>query len=88
MSEKKAKVQEPVQEPVQTGLDPELQARIDAEFAEYERYLRTPQDVAHYRRSRRMYWANINAELAKETVIPEGLETNGRTDNDDANGGN
>ena len=55
----------------------ELDARviqiIDEEFAEYERYLPTIQDVAQYRRKRKEYWTKINARIREEL-------NDGRTD--------
>ena len=55
-------------------LDTKLQAVVDGEFAEFERYLPTPQDVAMYRRKRKEYWDNISARLKEEALM------NGRTD--------
>ena len=74
-------------------MDVDLQALIDTKFAEYEKYLRTPQDVHHYRRKRREYWESVNAALtggtdtAITTAAEEGMDTDGRTA-DRGNGGN
>ena len=55
----------------------ELDARviqiIDEEFAEYEKYLPTIQDIAQYRRKRREYWTKVNARIREEL-------NDGRTD--------
>ena len=55
----------------------ELDARviqiIDEEFAEYERYLPTIQDIAQYKRKRKEYWTKINARIREEL-------NDGRTD--------
>lgn len=55
----------------------ELDARviqiIDEEFAEYEKYLPTIQDIAQYRRKRKEYWTKINARIREEL-------NDGRTD--------
>ncbi len=55
-------------------LDVRLEQIIDEEFAEYEKYLPTIQDIAQYRRKRKEYWANVNARLREE------IKTDGRTD--------
>ena len=66
-------------------LDVELQTMIDTAFAEYEKYLRTPQDVAHYRRKRKEYWDSINAALKCGGLndgvenMPEVIESDGCT---------
>ena len=54
-------------------LDARMQKVIDEEFADYEKYLGTPQDVAMYRRKRKEYWTKITARLKEGT-------TDGRTD--------
>lgn len=55
----------------------ELDARviqiIDEEFAEYEKYLPTIQDIAQYRRKRKEYWIKVNARIREEL-------NDGRTD--------
>ena len=55
----------------------ELDARviqiIDEEFAEYERYLPTIQDIAQYRRKRKEYWTKVSARIREEL-------NDGRTD--------
>ena len=55
----------------------ELDARviqiIDEEFAEYEKYLPTIQDIAQYRRKRKEYWTKVNARIREEL-------NDGRTD--------
>ena len=67
-------------------MDVDLQALIDTKFAEYEKYLRTPQDVMHYRRKRREYWESVNAALTGGMNETEkGTDTDGR---DSGNGGN
>ena len=60
-------------------LDTKLQAVVDGEFAEFERYLLTPQDVAMYRRKRKEYWEKIATKLKEEA------NTDGRTDSTQAN---
>lgn len=56
-------------------LDARLQKLIDDEFAEFEKYLPTLQDVNVYRRKRKEYWERINARITEEGLL------NGRTDN-------
>ena len=60
-------------------LDTKLQAVVDSEFAEFERYLPTPQDIAMYRRKRKEYWEKIATKLKEEA------NTDGRTDSAQAN---
>lgn len=60
-------------------LDTKLQAVVDGEFAEFERYLPTPQDVAMYRRKRKEYWEKIATKLKEEA------NTDGRADSTQAN---
>lgn len=52
-------------------LDPRLRTMIDEEFAEFEKYLPSPQDVNLYRRKRKEYWDRITARL-KEDIISDG----------------
>lgn len=56
-------------------LDARLQKLIDDEFAEFEKYLPTLQDVNVYRRKRKEYWERIIARITEEGLL------NGRTDN-------
>ena len=60
-------------------LDAKLQAVVDEEFAEFERYLPTPQDVAMYRRKRKEDWEKIATKLKEEA------NTDGRADSTQAN---
>ncbi len=60
-------------------LDGKFQAITDEEFAEFEKYLPTPQDVAMYRRKRKEYWGKIVARLKEDT------NTDGRPDSAQAN---
>ena len=55
-------------------LDERVRKLIDDEFAEYEKYLPSIQDVHQYRRKRKEYWDNISARLKEEAII------NGRAD--------
>ena len=55
-------------------LDERLRKLIDDEFARYEKYLPSIQDVQQYQRKRKEYWENISARLKEEALI------NGRTD--------
>lgn len=52
----------------------ELEKIIDEEFAKFEEFLPSPQDVAVYRRKRREYMDAINARLK------EGGASDGRDD--------
>ena len=52
-------------------LDPRLKVIIDDEFAEFEKYLPSPQDVKLYQRKRKEYWDRITARL-KEDIISDG----------------
>ena len=52
-------------------LDPRLKVIIDDEFAEFEKYLSSPQDVKLYQRKRKEYWDRITARL-KEDIISDG----------------
>lgn len=56
-------------------LDVRVQQIIDEEFAEFEKYLPSIQDIAMYRRKRKEYWNKVNARIREE------LNNNdGRTD--------
>lgn len=55
-------------------LDERLRKLIDDEFARYEKYLPSIQDVQQYQRKRKEYWENISARLKEEALI------NGRAD--------
>ena len=55
-------------------LDERLRKLIDDEFARYEKYLPSIQDVQQYQRKRKEYWENISARLKEEAEI------NGRAD--------
>ena len=59
-------------------LDARIQAVVDEEFSDFEKYLPTPQDKALYKRKRKEYWGKISARLKEES-------SDGRTD-DTANG--
>ena len=52
-------------------LDPQMKAIIDDEFAEFAKYLPSPQDVSLYQRKRKEYWDRIVARL-KEDIISDG----------------
>lgn len=56
-------------------LDARLQKLIDDEFARYEKYLPSIQDVQQYQRKRKEYWESIIARITEEGLL------NGRTDN-------
>lgn len=56
-------------------LDARMQKVIDETFADFEKYLPSPQDIAMYRRKRQEYWDKITARIKEE------CEANGRTDN-------
>ena len=53
-------------------LDMRIQQIIDEEFAEYETYLPTKQDVAMYRRKRKEYWTKVNARIREELNANDG----------------
>ena len=55
-------------------LDERVRKLIDDEFAEYEKYLPSIQDIHQYRRKRKEYWDNISARLKEEALM------NGRSD--------
>ena len=55
-------------------LDERLRKLIDDEFARYEKYLPSIQDVQQYQRKRKEYWENISARLKEEALM------NGRSD--------
>lgn len=55
-------------------LDERLRKLIDDEFARYEKYLPSIQDVQQYQRKRKEYWENISARLKEEALM------NGRAD--------
>ena len=59
-------------------LDERLRKLIDEEFARYEKYLPSIQDVQQYQRKRKEYWENISARLKEEALM------NGRTDDNPA----
>ena len=59
-------------------LDERVRKLIDDEFAEYEKYLPSIQDIHQYRRKRKEYWDNISARLKEDALI------NGRTDDNTA----
>ena len=59
-------------------LDERLRKLIDDEFARYEKYLPSIQDVQQYQRKRKEYWENISARLKEEALM------NGRTDDNPA----
>ena len=61
-------------------LDMRIQQIIDQEFAEYEKYLPTKQDIAMYRRKRKEYWTKVNARIREELN-----GTDGRTDDAGSN---
>ena len=54
-----------------TELDPRLKAIIDEEFADFEKFLPSIQDVKVYQRKRKEYWDKIAARL-KEEIISDG----------------
>ena len=61
-------------------LDAKVQQIIDEEFADFEKYMPTLQDVRMYQRKRNEYWGKISAR------IKESGESNGRTDDTAVNG--
>ena len=62
-------------------LDAKVQQIIDEEFADFEKYMPTLQDIRMYQRKRKEYWEKISAR------IKESNENNGRAD-DSAAGSN
>lgn len=54
-----------------TEIDPRLKAIIDEEFADFEKFLPSIQDVKVYQRKRKEYWDKIAARL-KEEIISDG----------------
>ncbi len=54
-----------------TDIDPRLKAIIDEEFADFEKFLPSIQDVKVYQRKRKEYWDKIAARL-KEEIISDG----------------
>ena len=54
-----------------TEIDPRLKAIIDEEFADFETFFPSIQDVKVYQRKRKEYWDKIAARL-KEEVISDG----------------
>ena len=59
-------------------LDAKVQQIIDEEFADFEKYMPTLQDIRMYQRKRKEYWDNVAAR------IKESGENNGRTDDSTA----
>lgn len=53
---------------------------IDEEFADFEKYMPTPQDRRMYQRKRSEYWGNIAARLQELNALKETNSNNGRTD--------
>ena len=60
----------------------ELEKLIDETFAEFEKYLPSPQDVAVYRRKRKEYMDKITAALREGRATDDG-----RTDVDAGDAG-
>ena len=58
-------------------LDARVQAIIDSEFADFGKYLPTPQDKQMYERKRKEYWSKIAARLKEDM-------SDGRTADDTA----
>ena len=56
-------------------LDTRIESIVREEYAEFEKYLPTPQDRAMYRRKQKEYWDKINTRL-REGMI------DGRADNE------
>ena len=48
-------------------LDARVQKVVMEEYADFERYIPSPQDVAVYRRKQKEYWDKIYARLKEET---------------------
>ena len=61
-------------------LDARVKQIIDEEFADFEKYMPTIQDVRMYQRRRVEYWENVAAR------IKESNENNGRADDTAVNG--
>ncbi len=49
-------------------LDTRIEAIICEEYAEFERYLPTPQDKSMYRRKQKEYWDKIHARLREGEI--------------------
>ena len=47
-------------------LDARVQGIIDSEFADFGKYLPTPQDKQMYERKRKEYWSKIAARLKED----------------------
>ncbi len=62
-------------------LDARMQAIIDEEFKDFEKYLPTPQDKKMYERKRKEYWSKIAARIREEL-------SDGRTADDTAGSNN
>ena len=65
-----------------TELDPRVKAIIDEEFADFEKFLPSLQDIKVYERKRKEYWDKIAARLKEETI------SDGRADDNTAAGTN
>ena len=50
-------------------LDERIKKIADEVFADYERYLPTPQDRKQYQRKRKEYWETITARLKEASEI-------------------
>ena len=61
-------------------LDARVKQIIDEEFADFEKYMPTLQDVRMYQRKRVEYWEKVAAR------IKESNENNGRADDTAVNG--
>lgn len=49
-------------------LDTRIESIVREEYAEFEKYLPTPQDRAMYRRKQKEYWDKINARLREGAI--------------------
>ena len=58
-------------------LDVRVQKIIDEEFADFEKYLPTPQDRKMYERKRKEYWDKITVRLKEE--LGDGRADNANT---------
>ena len=47
-------------------LDARVRAIVDEEFADFGKYLPTPQDKQMYERKRKEYWSKVSARIKEE----------------------
>lgn len=64
-------------------LDPRIQAIIDGEFADFGKYLPTPQDKKMYERKRKEYWDRAGTRIKEE--LKDGVRGDDSTGNSGSN---